>query len=155
MLKTKCQFGRDTFSDISYACKILSEVINEDEPLELEGKHDVGKSNEAVKEVTFEHCNMKKVPKGLKKLFPNFEILIISYSGLENVTREDLAEYKNLKKIDFSNNKFEFLPGDLFEDFENLEEIYFDDNQLTVIEPEILDKLDKLKYATIQTTHRV
>jgi len=148
MLKIKCQFGRDTFSDISYACKILSEVINEDEPLEFEGKHDVGKSNEAVKEVTFEHCNMKKVPQGLKKLFPNFEILIISYSGLENVTRGDLAEYKNLKKIDFSNNKFEFLPGDLFEDFENLEEIYFDDNQLTVIEPEILDKLDKLKYAS-------
>ena len=35
-----------------------------------------------------------------------------------------------------------------FEDFENLEEIYFDDNQLTVIEPEILDKLEKLKYAS-------
>ncbi|KAL7013094.1 hypothetical protein ACKWTF_015189 [Chironomus riparius] len=147
-MKIKCQFGRDTFSDISYSCKILSEIINEDEPLEFEIKHDVGKSNADVKEITFEHCNMAKVPKGLTKIFPNFQTLIISCSGLEKLQQEDMAEYKKLKKIDLSNNRIEFLPGDLFDDFENLEEIYFDDNQLTVIEPELLDKLEKLKYAS-------
>ena len=147
-MKIKCLFGRDTFSDISYTCKILSEIINEDEALEFEGQHDTGKSNADVKEITFEHCNMNKVPHGLTKFFPNFETLIISYSGLKNVIRDDLSEYKMLKKIDFSNNMIEFLPGDLFDGFENIEEIYFDDNKLTVVEPEILDGLDKLKYAS-------
>lgn len=130
-----------------YTCKVSDKKIPEGTELEFYGQHKEGKSNSDVTAIYFGNCEIPKVPQGLTKIFPHLEVLNIDYSGLKSLTREDLAEYKNLKILYFNRNLLEHLPGDLFQDFRNLEVISFPDNKLTLIEPEILDGLrgSKLK----------
>lgn len=111
----------------------------------LSGRHQDGYSNKDVAYVCFTNCKITKVPQGLMKIFPKLEILYIESSQLKKITKDDLAEYRNLREFFCTRNEVEFLPGDLFEGFKNLERICFMRNRLKLIEPNILDGLERLK----------
>jgi len=86
------------------------------------------------------------VPSGLKKLFPNFNELTINGSDIETITKQDLDEYKNLKKFVCMDCKLEYLPGDLFQGTRSIEFIHFEKCNLKFIEPNLLDELYRLKH---------
>ena len=139
-----------SFNDVFYRCLIKKQYIPDDNDFNIIGQHLNGKTNDDVTHVQFSICTITKVPKGLTKLFPNMQALRILESKLENISKEDLSEYKNIKRFICKNNEVEFLPGDLFEDFYNLEWISFFKNKLKVIEPNILDGHDNVKVLNLR-----
>ena len=145
-----CTYFYETyFNETFYVCLIDDQFVPADCVLIPIGEHTVGKSNKDVKEVKFRKCEMSKVPKGLTKIFPKMTNLTVWYSSLQYVNKNDLAEYKLLKKVYFMYDKIEFLPGDLFEGFKNLEVITLIGNDLKIIEPTIFDGLNKLKHVNL------
>lgn len=148
-MELKCEFKYDPYEDgrIFYTCFIKNQKIPEANETNLKyiGNHLPGHSNNDVVDVIFKECSISKVTQGLTQVFPNMKDLSIWYSDLKNVTKFDLIEYKNLERFGFCYNKIEYLAGDLFEDFKNLNEVVFCGRDLKVVEPNILDGLDKLK----------
>ena len=53
-----------------------------------------------VTTVWFNNCTITKIPKGLTKLYPMLESLVIHNSKITEIAKNDLIEYKNLKKLD-------------------------------------------------------
>lgn len=140
-----CIFEESNFPQESfYQCAINYQQIVVRCCLSLSGKHKKGKSNKDVTHVRFNDCNMKRVPQGLTKIFPNMKEMEIFNSIIKNIRKEDIAEYKLLEGLFFHFNSIEFLPADLFEGFENIKSISFKKNNLKIIEPTIFDRLDKL-----------
>jgi len=145
-----CTYFDDTYcNETFYVCQIRDQFVPADCVLNPIGEHTVGRSSKDVKEVRFRKCEMSKVPKGLTKIFPNMTNLTVLSSSLQCVNKNDLAEYKLLKKVSFMYDKIEFLPGDLFEGFKNLEVISFMGNELKIIEPTIFYGLNKLKHVNL------
>jgi len=129
----------------SYVCRVINQHIFEDEELKLIGIHHKRKTDNDVRVIYFTSCKLTKIPQGLTKQFPNLEKYRIIGCDLENISKCDLIEYKNFKEINFSYNKIEYLPGDLFEGFDNLEIINLRENNLKIVEPNILNGLKSLK----------
>lgn len=125
-------------------------MIPESDDVKLDGKHVDKLKDKDVTTVWFNNCTITKIPKGLTKLFPKLENLVIQNSKITEISKDDLSEYKNLKKLDLSTQEIEFLPADLFEDFENLEHVDFSKNKLKLIEPKIFDGLNKLKFVNLE-----
>ncbi|CAG9807464.1 unnamed protein product [Chironomus riparius] len=141
-MKIPCIFRDNAFLDNKevYVCEFVEQNIPDNLKIIPDGSHQYSrrgnlKNNIDVTGVIFNKCNLTKVPQGLPRIFPNMKIFSIWNSSLKNVSRNDLAEDKNIEKIGFCSNEIEYLPGDLFEEFYNLEEVSFSGNKLTIIEP--------------------
>lgn len=133
-----------------YKCSIYDRTILSCDDFTFSGFHLPERTHQDVTYVEFgEPCS--KIPPGLTKVFPNMKILGICNAGLKTISKEDLAEYKNLERFICESCKVEFLSRNLFEGFENLKHIKFIRNKLTIIEPNILDGLDKLEYVNFRS----
>lgn len=141
----KCSDGR-TF----YTCFINQQDIDTSPIKKSIGDHALGHSDKDVTVVIFQFCNLTKVPKGVTKIFPNMEDLSIWHSNLQSISKDELHEYKHLKRIAVCNCGIRTLLGDLFSEFRDLEEISFSGNKLTLIDPDILVRLDKLKFVSFE-----
>ena len=148
-MELACTFGDYTMLDRQTYYQVCIEgiLIPNDTILTFIGKHEEGRTNNDVTKISFNNCNMDKIPK-LTATFPNLKVLSINNSQLKEVNKKDLNEYKNLEKFFCQNNNINYLSGDLFSDFKNLECISFSHNNLQAVEPNILDGLDKLKLAS-------
>ena len=145
-----CTYFEETvMNETFYVCLIDEQFVPPVSVLDIIGEHTFGKTKEHVKEVKFRNCEMLRVPQTLTKLFPSMTNLTIWYSSLQSVNKNDLTEYKFLKRLFFIHNELTFLPGDLFEEFKNLEVISFMGNELRIIEPNIFDGLKKLKHVNL------
>jgi len=145
-MEIRCEFTecKCPHERIFYVCKIMNQIIPNCE-LNFVGNHILGMNNNHVQEVRFVNCSIDHVPQRLMKIYPFMEDLSIWESNIKAIYKDDLAEYKLLKRVYIMNSHIEFLPSDLFEDFQNLEEISFEANNLVLIEPNILDGLNNLK----------
>lgn len=77
-------------------------------------------------------------PRGLPALLPNLEELSIINCGLKTITAADLEGLSQLKSLDLSNNRIEYLPDDLFTHVPQLRRATFVNNQ---IKARLLDPL--------------
>ncbi|CAG9811178.1 unnamed protein product [Chironomus riparius] len=145
-MELRCRFIDFTFAhgEKFYGCKVENQQIINQHCLKFIGKHDKGKTDDDVLYVMFSNCNMARIPQGIKKHFWNMKILDIDRSKLKQIEKLDLAGYKILEKFICYKNELELLHEDLFEDFKHLEFIDFCGNNLKVIEPNILDGLERL-----------
>lgn len=144
----QCTFDSGSFHNgkFYYKCLISKSSIPENiEQVRFSGHHSDKKSHDDVTFVYFDDCFISRVPQGLTNLFPNLKILWINSSRLSEIWKEDLVEYRSIKEFGCTYNFIEFLPGNLFEGFKNLTQISFCGNKLEIIEPHILNGLDKLK----------
>lgn len=143
----KCKFDKKQFGGkFLYRCLVKEQKIPENQELRFNNKfHQTGKTNEDVTLINFDDCIVTAVPQGLTKVFPNLKVLVIFNSKLKQVSKNDLAEYKNLEVLHFGHNEIEVLPESLFEGFENLKRISFYENKLKVVAPNILDELNNLE----------
>jgi len=129
---------------IFYTCEFLNQDFSESKI--ISGQHKKSRTDQDVQCVSFENCTVPKLPQGITKIFPNLKAIWIEHSKLEQISKDDLAEYKNLEMFVCIDNKVKYLAGNVFEDFNNLEIISFYENNLKVVEPNILDGLNKLNY---------
>jgi hypothetical protein len=143
----KCSFKYEKCVDgrVFYVCKVTNQKIP-NTLLTFVGKHFLGLSNNNVQEIRFDRCVINRIPKGLMENFPFLEDISIWKSDIASIKKEDLAEYKTLKRVYIMNSQIEFLPGNLFDGFNNLEEISFEGCKLKIIEPTLLDGLRELKH---------
>lgn len=102
---------------------------------------------ELCRAIRFENCLMKKLPKGLSKILPNLEYLSVIYCGLEEISKEDLSGFKELKVLKVKNNELTSLPENLFEENCQIKKISFRRNKLIRVGANILEPLIKLKSA--------
>lgn len=85
------------------------------------------------------------IPSGIEKFFPNIEEIIISQSGLTNLTQDNLKNFSNLRSLILNNNKLEHLDSDVFEFNDKIEEIDLGENRIKVLRVESLKVLKNLK----------
>jgi hypothetical protein len=143
----QCTFSFYTFKGENYyRCVIKDQDIPEDTRFKFVGQHCYGNRNIDVVFVSFYECEISKIPQGLTKSFPNLRALEVNSSGLEAISKADLAEYKNLEIFNCRFNSIDFLPGDLFEGFNELKRIDFWNSDLELIHPHILNGLPKLEF---------
>lgn len=152
-----CLFGNYKFQDGReyYSCIIDNQQIPENIELTFTGEHLSEKTHNDVSKVWFSTCTLTRVPQHLTKSFPNMTILSVTNSGLQNICKSDVTEYKKLKIFICDENEIEFLPGDLFKGFENLEWISFARNDMSIIEPNILNGLSELKFVDFSGNTKV
>ncbi|CAG9811214.1 unnamed protein product [Chironomus riparius] len=152
-MKLTCTYEDFTFNtgEVFYQCIIKDQEALNEEDYEFSGQHLTKKYDPDVTFVEFRDCNCPKVPQGLTKTFPNLKVLSICNSKLKDISKDDMAEYKNLQRFICDQNEVDFLPGDLFEGFKDLNYIKFTNNKLGVIEPNLLSGVHKLQYVNFKS----
>lgn len=111
----------------------------------LSGRHLPDCCDRDVRGIALANCKFSDFPRELPTLFPNLDHMAIN-GGLSQITKDDLADFVNLKFLDLQGCEITSLPDDLFEYTPNLEVIYFSFNKLTLIGEKILEPLTSLKY---------
>lgn len=149
MAVVQCTFQEENLCVLkkSYSCLITySEIPENVNNSTFIGEHLEGKTNNDVNFIEFKKCIFSsKIPKDLTKVFPNLLGFEILNSNLKELSRSDIEQFKTLKMFCCTKTYLKYLPGDLFNGFENLEWIDLGINDLEIIEPNILNGLDKLK----------
>ena len=112
-------------------------------------------SHKHIKAIYFKKCIMKKLPKGLSKMFPYLELLSVNNCGLEEISKEDLSGFKNLKNLVIKHNELKFLPENLFDENVEVAKITFKGNKLIHVGANILNPLVKLKSADFRDNLRI
>ena len=154
-MKYNCTFEEFKFNtgETFYQCIIKDQevdfyIYDEDE---FCGEHLPKKYDLDVTFIEFRDCDCPNVPRGVTKIFPNLKVLSFCNSKLKSINCDDLVEYRYLQRFICDRNEVSFLPGDLFEGFVNLDYVKFTNNKLGVIEPNLLNNLDKLSYANFKS----
>lgn len=80
-----------------YGFFVKDTTIYENQILRFNGENLLGRSFNDVTCIIFQNCFITKIPQNLIPIFPNLEILMVQNSGLKNICRDDIVEYKNLK----------------------------------------------------------
>jgi len=109
------------------------------------GLHSPDFCDDDVRGVSLVNCKLSSFPRELSKVFPNLDHLAIN-GGLREITKEDLACFKNLKFLDLQGCNITALPDNLFEDSPDIELVYFSFNKIISIGENILKPLRSLKY---------
>ncbi|KAG5670635.1 hypothetical protein PVAND_000883 [Polypedilum vanderplanki] len=134
----------------NYTYQVTNQTISNQNISKVKGSHKFGKTNKDVCGVLFQFCNIKEIPKGLTKIFPNLKYLGIVNSNLKIVTRNDLKEFTNLEILYLRGNEITYLPGDLLQDLNDLEVFVVSVSKIEMIEPNIFDNCKKLKHIDLR-----
>jgi Leucine-rich repeat (LRR) protein len=90
------------------------------------------------------------ISQGLGSFFTELKELSIEKSSLEEIRKEDLAQFPKLEMLWLHNNDLRFLPGDLFEANLEIVLINFENNKITRMGDELLEPLKNLREAVFQ-----
>lgn len=98
-----------------------------------------------VELLSIETKNVKFIPAGIKKNFPNLKKFEVIRGGLIHLEREDMRQFgSDLISVSFWKNTLTALEGDLFEFNPNLEYIGLHHNALKFINPSLFENFKKL-----------
>lgn len=110
------------------------------------GQHHSEKSNDNVTGLYAYNKNIQYLPKGIKNVFKNIKRIGIEYSGLCELTQDDMKSFPKLIELNLLHNDLISLENGIFHF--NLELVYIDlsSNQLISIESEVFKNLKYLAY---------
>jgi hypothetical protein len=151
----KCKIRGWTYTDnvvTSNYCYAEGLVITEPNQTitTINGQTETYYHAQKVKSLKFNSQTMNFMPKGLEKLFPQIEQIIIYRSKLKELKKEDLAPFPMLKDLFISRNDLETLPSNLFEANPSLMYVKFNGNKLKFVGENILSPLKKLIWADFE-----
>jgi Leucine-rich repeat (LRR) protein len=155
-LNVNCDFyvtSTETFGPLSkpYQCRAKDHTVDGHVAVDnVIGTHVTGKTNDDVKLISMKKIKCERMPKGFGKFFPNAEGIFAFSTGMKTLVKEDLEPFSKLKYVDFSSNKIDTLPSNLFEKNTGVEWIDFSDNYLRNVGVNVLIPLTKLNYADFQ-----
>lgn len=133
-----------------YQCEVSTiEPGTKTEVEEIKGNHHEGKNDSNVGLFYISRINVQRIPRDLEKFFPNLEIFYIAYTGLEEISADDL-KYPKLKRFTSLNNKFEVLESDLFKFTPKLRFIHIFGSPLSYIGKDLFSNLPELVYADLR-----
>ncbi|CRK89898.1 CLUMA_CG003630, isoform A [Clunio marinus] len=91
--------------------------------------------------------NVRIVPDGINKFFPNLKVLVIENSELDSFNQ--VNKLKKLKYLNLQYNKIEALYNDSFYGLQKLEKIFMSGNKIRKIETETFSNLMNLKLLSL------
>lgn len=128
-----CDFIFHTFvTETLYMCKVNvgdSTKTRGNEILGVFGDHLPGFKNADVKAIWFADVLFNYLPKGISRIFPNLEAVVIIGCDLLEILTGDLEDFTNLKYLYIHSNKITKVPVDLFKGMSKLQEISIIDNK--------------------------
>lgn len=164
-IKIDCLFGI-TFDNL-YTCTNLNLKVDVDnvQITDVNGMHWIGRSHESVTALYFLSSGMKRLPRGLYKIFKN--VKRVAVHGLDTVgefldnnaiTRGDFQGAKGVNALLFMSVMLEQLRARAFEGAENLNYLTIEACRVSVIDKDAFKGLKKLqslglKYNFITTLH--
>lgn len=141
------------FSDVGwvngyqYTLRVRSAMATEidAEVTSIIATHEFPKSNSEVTAIVFQNLDLKRIPKGLNKFFPNLRCLELKRCQITSVTRSDLVGLENLDCLHLGSNLIKTLPNGLLTNMKNLRYLYLLENQITHLSADFLNPLNAAK----------
>jgi len=111
----------------------------------ITGTHLTGFNNSNVEVFQIYSGQIHYFPRGLTNFFKNLKAIHISNTGLKEIHQHDLKDFPKLTHLYLYYSNLEIVEENLFEFNPNLEYIDLWPNKITHIDPNVFDKLTKLK----------
>ncbi|KAL7050345.1 hypothetical protein ACKWTF_004048 [Chironomus riparius] len=155
-MELECQFQIQNFTfhshgknESGYTCRvkniIYSPALNS---IEIIGNHQELMTNLDVRGLMIDNIkNLKKIPFGLTKVFPNLIYLQIRRCGLTSLTKRDLFGLEHLKGLWLPENNIVSLDADVFENCQGLKFLSLHKNKLKFISSDVFKPLKNLSDA--------
>ena len=91
--------------------------------------------------------NMKYLPANYTRFFPSISFLIVRYSRVKYVTKDDFLGFNNLHHVDLRNNEIEYIPENLFQGIlQTIKTLFLINNKIINVGPKFIDAMPKLQY---------
>jgi len=132
-----------------YTCRVKYTKVEQDTKIikSFKGQHANNFSDKHVCAIHFENSGIDFIPLGLCEYFKNLQVLLIFYSNIKKIEKDDFIGYGQLKELSFNQLDVEYLPGNLLHNMPLLEIVSFQSCGIKYIDPEILDDVHNLKAA--------
>lgn len=146
----ECEFrAYPTVYGSQYSCSgnNFRTSLNNRTVTEVKGQHLANETNDDVKLLIMNKQHSPYLPLKVGDFFKNLEILYIMNSNVQHLMQGDLKGLDKLKIFDVSYNPIEQLGPDFFKGHGSIETVSFYDCHLKIIDPFVLDPLDKLEVA--------
>jgi len=111
----------------------------------ISGTHQAGYNNDNVVAISIGQGQIHYFPHGLNKFFKNLRGIEILNTGLKELHQSDLKNLPKLIDLHLWSSNLEILEENLFEFNPNLEAVSFYSNKISHIDPNMFNKLTKLK----------
>jgi Leucine rich repeat len=105
--------------------------------------HLAGRNNSDVKGLSIRNHNIKVLPRNVDQFFTNIEAIDIT-NTLEEISREDLAVFPNLKELHLNDNKVQVINSNLFQGNPLMSAISFISNPIRNVAAGVFDDLADL-----------
>ncbi|XP_070505224.1 paramyosin-like [Chironomus tepperi] len=147
-----CQYISGSWSGLgtAYYCSVQNSVsITSPDAAQVDsvtGTHLAGHNNDNVEGFSvYNKGQVHYFPRGLDKIFKNLIGIQIAYAGLKEIHQSDLKDLPKLRNLFLYGSSLEILEANLFKFNPNLDYIYLKSNKISHIDPNVFDKLTKLK----------
>lgn len=91
------------------------------------------------------------IPRGLMNFFPNLSEILIFYTSLQEITKNDFREFgSNLQKVYLGSNRISVINHDLFEFNPNLKELSLRNNLIVKVGMNLLENLTALWFLNFE-----
>lgn len=148
-VKIECKFT----TIIQYTCQTVKITSVEERKLEIEGLHEIGKTNDDVAAFSFMNGaqDLTFIPENINEIFPNLLTLHIVGTKISQISSDDLKDLSSLQAFHAMTVPIMSLPGDLFFYNRNLRDVRFygSDQRVNLhqIGENLLGELTKLENA--------
>lgn len=146
-IKLECAF--ENFGNLYYcSVKVTFEIISKDDrTITGISVHKDGKGDKDVLALKASSITIKFMPKGLEHIFSKLHMIDISETGLEEITKDDLAPFGNkLKELRLESNEIKSIEADFLSENPNVVSVILSKNKITIVEAGALSTLKKLEY---------
>jgi Leucine-rich repeat (LRR) protein len=134
---------------LRYFCTLRDIVSTEPDDYLVLGEytHDVGRSNEDVKQLLIEHEKMIHFPDVTRifATFTNLYEIFVNDIQLTYVSRQNFIGFNNLITIEMKDNRIEELPADLLNDCTDLFSLNFSKNKISSLNENLLEFNSELR----------
>ena len=141
-MEVTCEYKyAEWFRKMTYVCDISSGSITQPQTVitAIIGDHDRGKVDKNVEAINIKNLVVHFFPRGIiPNQFTNLRHFKLYNCGLKEIYRMDLSGMRNLRSVNFDQNKLKRLPDDLFVDTPRLEWVSFDNNELVCLSSKLL-----------------
>lgn len=132
-------------NELSYTCIPSATYIYDQDKVvrEFFGVHEPGKSNKDVTAIIFKNVELKSIPRGILKNFPNLKSLEMGSCNLKSLSRRDLFYLRDIKLISLRLEGVEELPTDLFAELENVKRVFLFGDLSQGVAPKLLRSITR------------
>lgn len=143
-----CHFGSSDFIDygIIYECSATVTLTGSTTLESVTGLHQNGYTNDNVTALFINQQNLPFIPQRISNIFKNLRVMRYWSTNMVSINAEDLRPFPQIEHLQFFQNNFTSLDGDLFSHNPILDFLYLGSNQIRHIGQNLVTNLNHLRY---------